>query len=158
MSLDAAVSPAVRTRYLCDFSIDFDEIQTIPTGTGLRLNYVVREGVVTGDRLSGTFIAGGGDWITIGTDQIGHLDVRATVRTDDGELIYITNTGRVDLRGGIAERLGAGEALTSKDLYARSAPLFETGSEKYAWMNSIVTVALNGLAPQHVDYSIFEIL
>ena len=69
----------------------------------------------------------------------------------------MTNTGRIDLREGIGERLLAGERLGPTDFYARSSPLFETGSQKYGWLNSIVTVALNGLAPQHVDYEIYEV-
>jgi hypothetical protein len=123
----------------------------------MRANYVIREGVVSGDRLNGELVAGGGDWVVVGSDQIARLSVRATIRTDDGELVFVTNTGRIDLRDGIAERLLAGERLGPADFYARSCPLFETGSERYAWLNSVVTVALNGLAPDHVDYEIYEV-
>jgi Protein of unknown function (DUF3237) len=147
----------IETRHLCDFSIDFDPVQYIPTGAGVRANYVIKEGVVSGERLTGELIAGGGDWVVVGSDQIARLSVRATIRTHDGELVFVTNTGRIDLRDGIGERLLAGERLGPSDFYARSCPLFETGSERYAWLNSIVTVALNGLAPQHVDYEIYEV-
>jgi hypothetical protein len=147
----------IETRHLCDFSIDFEPIQYIPTGIGVRANYVVKEGVVTGERFNGELVAGGGDWVVVGTDQIARLSVRATIRADDGELVFVTNTGRIDLRDGIGERLLAGERLGPTDLYARSSPLFETGSQTYGWLNSIVTVALNGLAPQHVDYEIYEV-
>jgi hypothetical protein len=147
----------IELRHLCDFSIDFDPIQYIPTGTGVRANYVIKEGVVTGERFNGELVSGGGDWVLVGNDQVARLDVRATIRADDGELVFVTNTGRIDLSGGIAERLLAGERLAPSDFYARSSPLFETGSEKYGWLNSIVTVALNGLAPEHVDYEIYEV-
>jgi hypothetical protein len=148
---------SIDVRHLCDFSIDFEPVQYIPTGAGMRANYVIREGVVTGERLNGELVAGGGDWIVVGADQIARLDVRATIRADDGELVFVTNTGRVDLRDGIAERLLAGEQLGWRDFYARSSPLFETGSERYGWLNSVVTIALNGLAPAHVDYEIYEV-
>jgi len=147
----------VELRHLCDFSIDFEPVQYIPTATGMRANYVIKEGVVTGERFNGELLAGGGDWVVVGTDQVARLDVRATIRADDGELVFVTATGRIDVRGGIAERLLAGERLGPSDFYARSSPLFETGSEKYGWLNSIVTVALNGLAPEHVDYEIYEV-
>jgi hypothetical protein len=147
----------VELRHLCDFSIDFEPTQYIPTGVGMRANYVIKQGTVTGERFNGELIAGGGDWVVVGADQIARLSVRATIRADDGELVFVTNTGRIDLRDGIAERLLAGERLGPADFYARSCPLFETGSQRYGWLNSIVTVALNGLAPDHVDYEIYEV-
>lgn len=147
----------IELRHLCDFSIDFQPIQYIPTGAGMRANYVIKEGVVTGERFNGEFVSGGGDWAVVGTDQVARLDVRATIRADDGQLVFVTNTGRIDLRDGIGERLLAGARLGWSDLYARSSPLFETGSEQYGWLNSLVTVALNGLAPEHVDYEIYEV-
>jgi len=120
---------SIDVRHLCDFAIDFDPVQYIPTAAGMRANYVIKEGVVTGERFNGEFIRGGGDWILVGSDQVARLDVRATIRADDGELVFVTVTGRVDLRDGIAERLLAGERLASTDFYARSSPLFETGSD-----------------------------
>lgn len=156
--MTAAPSLDIRTRHLCNFSIDFDEVQYIATDAGLRINYIVKEGVVTGDRFAGEFVAGGGDWIVLGSDGVARLDVRATILADDGSLVFLTNSGRVDLRDtALRDRMAAGEALAWSDLYARSAPLFETSSEKYGWLNSIVTVALNGFAPQHVDYAVYEV-
>jgi len=157
MTTDVAHRTAVEVTHLCDFSIDFEDIQIMPAGGLTRVVYVVKNGTVEGKRINGEIVAGGGDWILLGSDQIARLDVRATLRTDDGELVYITNTGRVDLRDGVLDRFSGGEPLTSADVYARSSPLFETGSEKYAWMNSIVTVAFNGFAPAHVDYEIYEV-
>ena len=147
----------VELRHLCDFSIDFEPTQYIPTGVGMRANYVIKQGTVTGERFNGELIAGGGDWVVVGPDRRADGQARDLVGADDGELVFVTNTGRIDLRDGIAERLLAGERLGPADFYARSCPLFETGSQRYGWLNSIVTVALNGLAPDHVDYEIYEV-
>ena len=38
-------------------------------------------------------LPGGGDWLRVGTDGVGRIDVRATIRTHDGELVLLTNTG-----------------------------------------------------------------
>ena len=97
-------------RHLCDLSIEFDPIQYIPTAAGVRANYVIKEGVVTGERFNGEFIPGGGDWVVVAGDQIARLDVRATIRADDGELVFMTATGRIDLGDGIGGRLLGGEA------------------------------------------------
>jgi hypothetical protein len=42
--------------------------------------------------------------------------------------------------------------------YWRTTPYFETASEKYAWLNSIVTVGIGYTVPMKVPYRIFQIL
>ncbi|MGI5269413.1 DUF3237 family protein [Nonomuraea sp. CA-218870] len=37
------------------------------------------------------------------------------------------------------------------------APLFETGAERYAWLSSAVTVAVNEPALDPVDYRVYRI-
>ena len=147
----------VEMRHLCDISIDL-EVQAIPSPAGNRLLFALERGVCVGERLNGTFRSNSGDWLTLGTDNVGRVDVRSTIETDDGELIYMTNTGRIVLDEATLARLAEGEHLSHRDVYARSAPLFETGSERYAWLNGITTIAINEMAADHVDYRIFEVL
>lgn len=147
----------VELRHLCDISIEI-EAQMIPSPGANRINFALLSGRAEGESLSGSFHRNGGDWLTLGSDRIGRVDVRATLETDEGDLIYFTNTGRLRLDEEVAERLAAGELIRHDDLYARSAPLFETGSEQYAWLNGIVTIAVNQIAIDHVDYRIFEVL
>jgi len=144
-------------RHLCDMSIDLD-LQAIPSPAGNRMHFALVQGICTGERLSGTFRSNSGDWMTFGTDLIGRLDVRATLETHDSELVHMTNTGRIVLDEKTIGRLGAGEHLSSKDIYARSAPLFEAAPGPYAWLNAMTTVAVNEIALDHVDYRIFEVL
>lgn len=122
------------------------------------MNFAVQRGLCRGERLNGNFLRNSGDWLTFGTDNIGRVDVRATIETEDGELVYMTNTGRIVLSDETIGRLGSGEHLARDELYARSSPLFETGSDRYAWLNGIVTVAINEIALDHVDYRVFEVL
>ena len=82
------------------------------------------------------------------------LDVRATLRTDDGALVAVTSTGRAVLDDvGLARLLG-GEMLGADDMYARSSPLFETGDERYAWLNGVHTVAVNQFSLREVHYDV----
>ena len=144
-------------RHLCDISIDID-VQAIPSPAANRMNFALRRGAFEGDRLRGTMRSNSGDWLVLGSDNIGRIDVRSTMETEDGELIYMTNTGRIAIPEEELGALGSGEHLSWDRLYARSAPLFETGSEKYSWLNGITTVAVNEIAIDHVDYRIFEVL
>ena len=147
----------IETRHLCDISIDV-ALQAVPSPAGNRMNFALERGVCVGDRLNGAFHQNGGDWTTLGSDGIARLDVRATIETDDGELVYMTNTGRFVLDEVAMARLTEGEHLANDEIYARSSPLFETGSERYAWLNGIVTIAVGEIAVDHVDYRVFEVL
>jgi hypothetical protein len=51
---------------------------------GLRLNFYITGGSFEGPNCKGTLLPVGADWLTIRTDGIGILDVRATFKTDDG--------------------------------------------------------------------------
>jgi len=68
-----------------------------PTPAGLRVNFYVTGGTVTGPRIQGTLRPVGGDWLTFRPDGIGIPDVRATIETDDGAPIDIAYTGVGDL-------------------------------------------------------------
>ena len=103
----------------------------------------VTGGTFSGPGIRGTVHPGGADWIT---QVSGHssLDVRITLETDDGALIYMTYTGVV--------RSGDG------GLYWRVRPVFNTASEKYDWLNHIVAVGKNKQVQGKVAYDVFRIL
>lgn len=103
----------------------------------------VTGGTFAGPRLKGTVRDGGADWIT---QVSGHssLDVRITLDTDDGELIYMTYTGVVH----------PGE----NGLYWRVRPIFQTASEEYDWLNHIVCIGKSKQISGKVAYDVFEIL
>lgn len=148
----------LRTRHLCDCRITFAEPQVMSTPIGTRITNVVLDGRCEGERLNGTFLAGGGDWVLLGADRVGRLDVRATLQTDDGALVHWTNTGRARLDDDAIRRYSEGESIPARDIYFRSSPLFETGAAPWAWLNSVHTVAINQLSRREVHYRIFEVL
>ena len=47
--------------------------------------------------------------------------------------------------------------LDPEDYYFRTAPTFETGSEKYAWINAIQAVGIGQITEGGVSYEIHEI-
>ncbi|MEV0389578.1 DUF3237 domain-containing protein [Nonomuraea sp. NPDC050643] len=155
--LDTAPTTSLAVEHLCDFTIGFQTMQTFATPLGTRMVAVIDHGTVEGPRLRGEFLPGGGDWITVGSDRVARLDVRATIRTHDDELVYLTTTGRALLSDAAIDRLFAGETIDWQKLYARTAPLFETGAENYSWLNSTVAIGLNELSLKHVLYRVYSI-
>ena len=103
----------------------------------------VTGGSFSGARLQGTVHNGGADWIT---QVSGHssLDVRITLETEDGAIIYMTYKGIV--------------ARGDSGLYWRVPPVFNTSSEEYDWLNHKVFVGKSKQIEGKVAYDIFEIL
>lgn len=151
------IDAAPTFEHLLDIRISFADVHIFTTPTGMRLTYVVKDGRCAGPRIAADVLAGGGDWVVVGSDRVARLDVRATLRTDDGVLIHLTNTGRVQMDQQAADRLMSGELITHEQMYARSSPLFETDDERYRWLGATHTVALHQLSLTEVQYRVFAV-
>lgn len=89
--------------------------------------------------------AAAADWAVVSPAGVGLMDVRLTLETDDGALIYMTYNGRVDVSHGL-------EGAT-----AYTAPRFETGDERYAWLNRIQAVAKGVISEGVLRYELYEL-
>lgn len=99
-----------------------------------------------GERLQASLRgASAADWMTLGPDGTVDIDVRLSLRTDDGAFLFMTYRGRADWSDGI------GSAPT----YA--APVFETDDPRYAWLNSVQCVGKGTVTPPTAVYEIFEL-
>jgi len=86
------------------------------------------------------------------------MDLRATLRTDDGALISMRSFG---LRHGppdVIAALGRGETVDPATYYFRTTPRFETGHPAYTFLNRLVAVASGDRRPDGPIYTIHELL
>ena len=84
-----------------------------------------------GDRLKGSIVGPGGDWLLIGEDGYGRLDVRNTVQTVDGAVIYVQSYGLVELTPEVMAVFGGGRTTTDfGEQYFVTSPRMETGDER----------------------------
>lgn len=135
---------------LCSVVLDLAPSLAVGTGpAGDRSVGAIRSATVTGERLSGA-LAGpaAADWL-VRTGAIGVVDARMAILTDDGALIYVSYGGRLDLSNPAA------------GLTAYVAPVFETGDERYAWLNRIQAVGKGALSftadGTRIDYEFSEV-
>lgn len=137
---------------------------------GQRVIVIVTGGDFSGERMKGTIPAGGGDWLVIGPDGYGRLDVKATFRTHDGANIYLTYGGLIEITPAIGGLL-SGEAKTPTnygDQYFFTQPRLETGDERYAWVNQAVWIGQGRVLPASsrdaegsvfaVEYRLFRVV
>jgi hypothetical protein len=123
---------------------------------GTRTFYEVTGGEVSGPRLRGTVLTGGGDWALVGEDGWARLDVRGQLRTDDGAFVYTTYEGVLELNEAMQRALVNGGETDFGDQYFRTTPRFETGDERYRWLNHSAFVARGRKYSDGVAYEVFR--
>ncbi len=146
--------------FLCELQAELEQPSHIvgPAPSGQRVIVYVKGGTVRGPKINGEVLPGGGDWVTVRPDGVMILDVRALMRTDDGELIYVYYRGVSHSSPEIQQKRQSGEAVDPSEYYFRTTPIFETSSEKYNWLTKIVCVGVGSFEPGGVKYRIHEIL
>lgn len=78
-----------------------------PTPEGIRMAFYIKEGRWVGPRINARYKSEGGDWLLVRKDGVAVPDVRATLETEDGALLYYRLTGTFDLGAdGYARALG----------------------------------------------------
>ncbi|MET0790930.1 MAG: DUF3237 domain-containing protein [Polyangiaceae bacterium] len=143
MTLQVAVAPPQR-------------LGAVPHGT--RVVVPILGGSFDGPRLRGRVLPGGGDWTLLRADGVLELELRITLETDDGALIYLASFG---LRHGPPEVIAAiarGESVDPASYYFRTTPRFETGHKKYAFLNRLLAVATADRKPSGPIYAVHEVL
>lgn len=149
----------IRTAHLFTITLSVGKVQNLGrTPFGERRIAPVLGGRFEGPKLKGTVEEGGSDWLLVRPDGATQLDVRLTLKTDDGQLIGMTYRGYRHGPAAVIERLNRGEAVDASQYYFRTAPFFETASEKYGWLNRIVAVATGHRPPEGPVYEVFEVL
>jgi len=112
---------------------------------GSRQIVPVTGGTFEGPKLRGKVLPPGGDWLVRTSETVRVLDVRTLLLTDDDQRIYLSYKGVLHTPAGAPR-------------YQRVGMMFETASEKYAWLNQIIAVGVGYTIPQRVPYRVFQIL
>jgi Protein of unknown function (DUF3237) len=137
---------AMRSRPLMTLRLSTAPTQDIGAGPhGPRVTFPITGGSFTGDRLRGKVLPGGDDWTVKRADGVIELDLRITLETDDGVLIYMTFEGIRDD--------GAPGAP-----YFRTLPRFETAEPKYAFLTRLLAIGTGEIHADGPVHVIEEIL
>ena len=118
-------------------------IQTDPDGLYLLGDTSVGKRIIqellsvgfAGERINGTMTGkAAADWLTVDGAGRVTLDIRVLLLTDDGAHVFVMLDGRADW----SEGLGRGA------IYSRAT--FESGDERYAWVNGVPLVSKGAVA------------
>ena len=141
-------------------NVDYRGMQRIgETVAGRRRVAPITGGRFEGERLNGEVLPGGADWVLNRPDGHMAIDVRITLKADDGALIYCTYQGL--FRATTPERMSAferGERLAEEDYVLRTLVKFECGAEAHRWLNDVLAVGVGRQTAEGPVYDVFEIL
>jgi muconolactone delta-isomerase len=113
-------------------------------------------GTFTGPEISGRLLPGGSaDWQMVQPDGTALADIRYTLQSDHGALLYVQSQG---VRHGSAEvlaRLGRGEQVSASQYTFRTATRIETAVPELERLNKGVFVSVGGRYPGSVIYETY---
>lgn len=127
---------------------------------GTRMIYEVTGGSVRGERINGKMLSGGADWLLVGSDGWGRLDVRGQMMTDDGAVLYVRYHGVLEMNERVQQAIAAPDVGQTDyaDHYFRTTPWIEAGDPRYAWVNHTVFVAEGRVRPgPAVEYRVYRV-
>ena len=128
------------------------------TPNGNRIIVEVNGGEFEGDRLKGKIRnLSAADWAIV-HDGYFNLDVRATLETHDGALIYLQYFGILEVNEAVGAALGGEGTTDYGDQYFFTNPRLHTGDERYAWVNKIFCVGQGRLLAGKVEYNVYQVL
>src|ERR1700677_2522940 len=110
-------------------------------------------GTFTGPEISGKLLPGASaDWQIVLPDGTSFADIRYTLQTDGGDLLYVQSRG---VRHGSVEvlaRLGRGEEVDASEYTFRTSTQIETAAPQLDWLNKGVFVSVGARQPKRVIY------
>ncbi len=96
------------------------------TPAGTRIIQEIAAARLEGAEVSGSMIGNAGaDWLAVDVSGVATFDIRMTLQTDDGAVLYLAYEGRADWSGG----MGQGPVYVGMR--------FEAGDERYRWLNAL---------------------
>ena len=115
-------------------------------------------GTFTGPELSGTLLPGSSaDWQIVLPDGTALGDIRYTLQTNDGNLLYVQSHGVRHGSPGVLERLARGEDVDATEYTFRTSTRIETAAPALDWLNKGVFISVGGRQPGAVIYETYLI-
>ena len=113
-------------------------------------------GSFSGPHLEGQLLPGASaDWQIVNGDGTAFGDIRYTLQTAGGDLLYVRSRS---VRSGTPEvlaRLGRGEDVDPHEYTFRAATHIETASPDLAWLNTGVFISVGGRQATGVVYETY---
>jgi Protein of unknown function (DUF3237) len=113
-------------------------------------------GTFTGSELNGTLLPGSSaDWQVVLPDGTALGDIRYTLQTDDGDLLYVQSRGVRHGSPEVLARLARGEDVDASEYTFRTSTQIEAAAPQLDWLNKGVFISVGGRRPGRVIYETY---
>jgi len=113
-------------------------------------------GTFTGPDLTGKLLPGSSaDWQTVLPEGTALGDIRYTLQTDDGDLLYVQSRGVRHGSADVLERLARGEDVDASEYTFRTSTQIETAAPGLEWLNKGIFIGVGGRKPGAVIYETY---
>ena len=113
-------------------------------------------GTFWGPELNGKLLPGASaDWQIVLVDGTALGEIRYTLETDGGALLYVQSRGVRHGSAAVLERLSRGEDVDASEYIFRTSTRIETASPELDWLNKGVFVGVGGRRPGSVIYETY---
>jgi hypothetical protein len=113
-------------------------------------------GTFSGPELRGTLLPGASaDWQNILPDGTALGDVRYTLKTERGDLLYVQSQSVRHGSSAVLERLGRGEDVDAGEYTFRGAVKIETRADSLDWLNKGIFISVGGRRRGGVIYEVY---
>jgi muconolactone delta-isomerase len=126
------------------------------SGHGRRRIVPLTAGTFTGPTITGKLLPGASaDWQTVLPDGTAIGDVRYTLQTDGGDVLYVQSRGTRHGSADVLARLARGEDVDASEYTFRASTQIETAAAELDWLNKGVFVSVGGRQPSGVVYETY---
>jgi hypothetical protein len=134
-------------------ALEFGEI-----AEGRRRIVPLTGGTFAGPELNGKLLPGSSaDWQIVLPDGTALGDIRYTLQTDDGNLLYVQSHGVRHGSPDVLERLARGDDVDASQYTFRTSTKIETAAPALEWLNKGVFISVGGRRPGAVIYETYLI-
>jgi hypothetical protein len=129
----------------------------IPTSAGERRIVPILGGTLEGPQMRGRVVPGGADYQLVHADGFTEIEARYVILTDQGERIYVTNTGMRHASPEVMAELNAGRPVDPAKVYFRAAPTFETSAPRLQWLTRSLFLSTGERYPEGVKIRCYRV-
>lgn len=149
--------PAPKLRHVYRLDADLDNpVDLGDTPHGHRRIVALTGGRAEGPHFHAELLpAGGADWQILRPTGSSVADIRYTLKTDTGALLYVQSQGVRHGPSEVLARLAAGEDVDASEYTFRTTVTIETSAPELAWLNDGVFIGVGSRQPSGVSYDVY---
>ena len=152
---DRLPNPSLRRVYRLEATVG-EPLDLGDLARGRRRIVPLTSGTFAGPELNGTLLPGSSaDWQVVLPDGTAFGDIRYTLQTNGGDLLYVQSRGVRHGSAEVLERLARGEDVDATEYTFRTSTQIEAAAPELDWLNRGVFISVGGRKPGGVIYETY---